>query len=505
MRGTLIDNRYAVLEVLGEGGMARVYLAHDNVLDRDVALKALRGQYAGDEGFVERFRREAKNAAALNHPSIVQVYDQGRAEDGTYYMAMEYVPGGTLKDHIKKEAPLVPDEAARIASRVAEALAVAHGRGIVHRDIKPQNVLLTTSGDAKVADFGIARAVSSKTITETNLVMGTSAYMSPEQVRGDRAGPASDLYSLGVVIYEMLTGEQPYRAGDPIATAMKHLDEPPRHPRDANPAVPEELDALVVKLLAKRPEDRYASAAQLAEDLRQVRGGLPPLAAGSGEGTTAPLYGDPGRTRTAPTVAAPRSTPAGDSGRRRGLFPLTVALLVGVALLGGIAWALSQGPLGQHASGAAERLAVPDVVGLTPEEAQHRLEDAGLELGSRNEAPSDPVRAGVVIEQDPAAGTGAERGTAVDVVVGTGPEPTTLLSPSATPSASPSVSSSATATPSASPSASPAREQGAEEQRKAEGAAKESGKEAKRAPPGGPGEGKASPKSPPKGKEKKEE
>src|SRR3712207_138409 len=173
----------------------------------------------------ERFRREAKNAASLNHPNIVQVYDQGRSESGTYYMAMEYVPGGTLKERIKGEGPLNPGEAAGIASRVAEALAVAHERGIVHRDIKPQNVLLTASGsEAKVADFGIARAVSSRTMTETNLVLGTAAYMSPEQVRGERVGPASDLYSLGVVLYEMLTGNQPYTADAPIATAMKHLD-----------------------------------------------------------------------------------------------------------------------------------------------------------------------------------------------------------------------------------------------------------------------------------------
>jgi serine/threonine-protein kinase len=466
MRGALIDNRYALLETLGEGGMARVYLAHDNVLDRDVALKALREQYADDEEFVERFRREAKSAAALNHPSIVQVYDQGRAEDDTYYMAMEYVPGGTLKDRIKTEGPLNPGEAVGIASRVAEALDVAHGRGIVHRDIKPQNVLLTASGEPKVADFGIARAASSKTITETNLVMGTSAYMSPEQVRGERAGPASDLYSLGVVLYEMLTGEQPYRADDPIATAMKHLDEPPRHPRDANPAVPQELDALVVKLLAKRPGDRYASAAILAEDLRRVRDGLPPLAAGQGVGTTAQLAGDPERTHTAQTVVAPARTP-GARGRRRKLLPLIAALLVGVALLGGIAWALSQGPLGQNASGA-DRVEVPGVVGLTPEEAQSRLEDAGLEIGSRDEAPSDQVGAGAVAEQDPAAGTEAERGTAVAVVVSTGParDPTVSASPSASPSATPSASP--TASPSASPSASPAgNEEAAEEQQKA--------------------------------------
>src|SRR5918992_5662293 len=249
--------------------MAKVYLAHDNVLDRDVALKVLREQHADDGDFVERFRREAKNAASLNHPSVVQIYDQGHAEDGTYYMAMEHMRGGTLKERIAKGGPLAPAEAAGIASQVADALAVAHQRGIVHRDIKPQNVLLTASGEAKVADFGIARVVSARTVTEANLVLGTAAYMSPEQVRSERVGPASDLYSLGVVLYEMLTGELPYRADDPIATAIKHLEEPPPRPREANPAVPRKLDALVVKLLAKRPEDRYASAADLAEDLRR--------------------------------------------------------------------------------------------------------------------------------------------------------------------------------------------------------------------------------------------
>lgn len=338
MQRTVLGDRYTLLEVLGDGGMARVYLAHDNILDRDVALKVLREQYADDESFVERFRREAKSAASLNHPSIVQVYDQGRAqEDGTYYIAMEYVPGGTLKERIQREGLLDHREAARIAARVAEALQTAHARGIVHRDIKPQNVLLTASDEAKVADFGIARAASSKTMTETNLVLGTSAYMSPEQVRGERVGPASDLYSLGVVLYEALTGEQPYRADDPIATAMKHLDEPPPHPGVANPAIPEGLDALVVKLLAKSPEERYASAAALAEDLRRVRDG------------------DAGRTRTAPTVVAMPGRAQGALGRRRRLLPLIAALLVGVALLGGITWTQLQGSSDQVASGTGSR------------------------------------------------------------------------------------------------------------------------------------------------------
>jgi eukaryotic-like serine/threonine-protein kinase len=509
MRGTLIDSRYSVLDILGEGGMARVYLAHDDVLDRNVALKVLREQYAGDDEFVERFRREAKNAAALNHPSIVQVYDQGRAEEGTYYMAMECVPGGTLKELIKQGGSLEPREAAGIASRVAQALDVAHARGIVHRDIKPQNVLLSASGEAKVTDFGIARAASSKTITETNLVFGTSAYMSPEQVRGDRASPASDLYSLGVVLYEMLTGEQPYRADDPIATAMMHVDEPPRHPRDANPAVPKELDALVVKLLAKRPEDRYTSAAALAEDLRRASEGLPLLAGGLGDATTAPH--DQGRTRTAPTTAGrTASVPVPDARRWRGLLSLTAALLAGIALLGGIAWALSQVPLGDNTLGAARSVEVPDVVGSPRDEAQSRIEGAGLELGSEVEAPSDQVAAGVVVEQNPPAGAEAERGTAVNLVISTGPamQLTTSASPSATPSASPSASSSATATPSAAPGgaqeALQAPEEAQTQRQEAIKKPRESADQASKKPPsGGTGEGKGPPKSQP-GKGKKE-
>jgi eukaryotic-like serine/threonine-protein kinase len=280
MQREVIGGRYTLLDVLGAGGMAKVYLAHDSVLDRDVALKVMREEYSDDEGFVERFRREAKNAASLTHPSIVQIYDQGRSEDGSYYIAMEYVPGGTLKERIADEGPLDPGEAAGIASQVAEALRAAHERGIVHRDIKPHNVLMNASGETKVADFGIARAASSRTITETDLMLGTAAYMSPEQIGGERVDSATDLYSLGVVLYEMLTGELPYQADDPIATAMQHLNRPPPHPRDANPAVPEELDALTAKLLAKDPAARYASAAELAEDLRRVRDGLPPLAVG---------------------------------------------------------------------------------------------------------------------------------------------------------------------------------------------------------------------------------
>src|SRR5215207_3973463 len=207
--------------------MAEVFLAHDRILGRDLALKVLKEHYAKDAQFVGRFRREAISAAALNHPNVVQVYDQGRFEDGRYYIAMEHVPGGNLKDRIGRAGPLDPGEAARLASQIAEALRVAHERGMVHRDIKPQNVLLDEAGEAKVADFGIALATSTSSTSGTNQVFGTPSYMSPEQAMGERVGPQSDLYSLGVVIYEMLAGSVPFEAEGPLATAMKHITEPP--------------------------------------------------------------------------------------------------------------------------------------------------------------------------------------------------------------------------------------------------------------------------------------
>jgi serine/threonine protein kinase len=342
MQQITLGERYTLLELLGGGGMAKVYLAHDNDLGRDVALKVLREQFAEEEEFVERFKREAKNAAALNHSNIVQVYDRGRSEDGTYYIAMEYVPGGTLKERIAKEGALEPGEATGVALRVAEALVVAHERGVVHRDIKSQNVLLSASGEAKVTDFGIARAASSKTVTEPNLVLGTVGYMSPEQVSGESVGPASDLYSLGIVLYEMLTGRLPYSAADnPFATAMKHLEDTPRHPREENPRVPEDIDALTAKLLAKRPEDRYSSAASLAEDLRRVRDGLSPLAAGPGEPTTARMPPDVGKTRPIPGSAA-TSRPSGAPASLGQRWALAVPL-GGLAFGHGPAWRTHMG------------------------------------------------------------------------------------------------------------------------------------------------------------------
>jgi eukaryotic-like serine/threonine-protein kinase len=407
MQQTVVNDRYSISRTLGSGGMARVYLAHDEILDRDVALKVLREQFAEDGEFVERFKREAQNAAALSHPNIVQVYDRGKARDDVSYIAMEYVPGGTLKERISWSGPLDPGVAASIALQIAEALNAAHERGVVHRDIKPQNVLLTATGDAKVADFGIARAASATTISQRSVVLGTASYMSPEQAMGEPVGPASDLYSLGVVLYEMLTGELPYTAESPVAVSMKHVNEPPRPPKEVNPRIPEGVNALVVKLLAKDPEDRYAGATELVEDLRRVRDGLPPVAADPAVGVT--------RVRTQATRPLPATR-----GSMPWILAATLALLI---LLGGVGWALSQGDW----DSTREKIgrAVPDVEGLTEEQAQRKLTASGFEVEAQPRQ-SSAADVGKVLAQSPAAGKRVENGSRVTIEVGEGP-PTTRV------------------------------------------------------------------------------
>ena len=316
--------------------MAKVYRAHDEVLCRDVALKVLREHYAEDEGFVLRFRREARNAAALSHPNIVPIYDLGRSEDGTYYMAMEYVSGGTLKERIIGRGPFEPRIASLMALQIAEALAIAHEKGVIHRDIKPQNVLITEKCDLKVADFGIARAASATILTQTGFVLGTANYMSPEQTMGEEVDARSDLYSLGVVLYEMLTGEVPYRADTPVAIAMKHVSEPPRAPREADPEVPEEISALVVKLLAKKPEDRYRDSATLVEDLQRVTDGLPPalsnVAGSNGK------KGDDGHVAAAAHTKGLGGVDNSKRRRKKMLLPIFALSAVMVLLLGVVGW-----------------------------------------------------------------------------------------------------------------------------------------------------------------------
>ena len=335
MLGEISGGRYVLSELLGSGGMAEVFLAHDRILGRDLALKVLREDYANDAAFVSRFRREAVSAAALNHSHVVQVYDQGRSEDGRLYIAMEHVPGGSLKDLITRRGALEPAEAARLASQVAEALGAAHERGIVHRDIKPQNVLIDEAGEAKVADFGIASAASSTSTYGTELLFGTASYMSPEQAMGERVGPASDLYSLGVVLYEMLTGTLPFEAEGALATALKHVTDQPIPPRERDPRVPEAMEALVMGLLAKDPEDRCGNAFELAEDLRKAREGLPLVLAGAARypATAQEFASTGGGAHLGSSQSAPT--------RRRPVAIGLVALAALMALLGAFGWDLT--------------------------------------------------------------------------------------------------------------------------------------------------------------------
>src|SRR5215211_823026 len=287
MARNLIDQRYELRTLVGSGGMADVYLAGDEVLGREVALKLLKERYAEDEEFVERFKREARSAAALSSPYIVPIFDWGETEDGTYYITMEYLPGGTLKERIMATGALRPQAATEVALQVAKALKAAHALGIVHRDIKPRNILVSDSNHTKVADFGIARAVEATTISHTGDILGSAKYMSPEQAAGEQAGPASDLYSLGVVLYEMLTGRVPFEIETPADVPIRHALAPPRRPKEVNPEVPEGLDAITMRLLATNPEGRYGSADELIEELQRVRSDIPSAPRSSTNGSSA--------------------------------------------------------------------------------------------------------------------------------------------------------------------------------------------------------------------------
>ena len=302
MQATLIDGRYFVVGLLGRGGMGEVYLARDEVSGYDVALKILKTEYASLEEFRKRMGREAESAASLSNPNIVRVFDRGESEDGLPYIVMEHMKGGTLAERLRWERSLAWREAATIATQVALALAKAHRCGVVHRDIKPHNVFLTgepltAAGSVKVGDFGIARGAAASTLTETSMILGTARYLSPEQAKGEPAGPESDLYSLGITLYQMLCGKVPFEAQSPLAIAMKHVSEVASSPKEMNPDVPEDLAAATLLLLSKDPQARYGGdALALAEDLQRVCRGQKPRYRGvvsSAESPTEPLVTPP--------------------------------------------------------------------------------------------------------------------------------------------------------------------------------------------------------------------
>jgi beta-lactam-binding protein with PASTA domain/tRNA A-37 threonylcarbamoyl transferase component Bud32 len=436
---TLFDGRYRIVRKLGSGGMANVYLAEDEDLGRRVAIKILNDRYANDDLFIERFRREAKSAAALSHPNIVSVYDRGEAE-GTYYIAMEVIEGRSLKELIMTRGPLPIAQALAYTHEILEALRFAHRHGIIHRDIKPHNILIGER--LKVTDFGIARAGASQ-MTEAGSIMGTAQYLSPEQARGAPVTASSDLYSAAIVLYEMLTGKVPFTGDSAIEIAMKHLNDPPKPPSKIRPEIPEELDAVVLRALAKNPEDRYQTAEEFSEDLHRVEAGLP-LAPETSEAATAllagaALMGDGGSTEVlagtaATTVGGPsppttrRPPPYGPGyydeppkKRRRWAPWLLVLLLLAAAGIAG--WYVFSQIQDQLA--ANEPVAVPNVEGLKEEAAVTLIENAGLEPEVQRAANADAEK-DRVFDQNPDPGTRIQKGDRVTLLVSTGPPKTSV-------------------------------------------------------------------------------
>ena len=406
--------RYAVIEKIGSGGMAEVFRARDELLGRDVAVKVLSERLSTDSQFVERFRREAQSAANLNHPNIVSLYDYG-SDEGTNFIVMEFIDGQPLSEVIADQGPLMPERAAEIAHDVATALERAHASGLVHRDIKPGNIMVTKSGETKVTDFGIARALDAdQSMTQTGMVMGTAAYLSPEQAQGNPVDARSDIYSLGCVLYEMLSGGSPFSGDTPLAIAYKHVREHARPPSALNPDVPAALDAIAMKALAKNPDNRYSSAAEMAEDLDRFLKGQKVHAT--------PLLG--GETRVATAVGGGtqvlgRTEAIGDDREpesRAGWYALLAVVLL--ALFGLLAWWLATSVFG------GDPVKVPNLVGLTVNEARDRLDGLNLVADVDEDFSNKPDDE--VIGQDPERGTTIEEGDTVTLVVSKGSRKVTV-------------------------------------------------------------------------------
>jgi serine/threonine-protein kinase len=425
--GRTFDTRYVIERKLGSGGMADVYLAEDQELGRRVALKLLDDRHASDEQFVERFRREAQSAAGLNHPSIVSIFDRGYAE-GTYYIAMEFLDGRTLKELLVKNGPTPVPIAIDYARQILGALSFAHRHGIVHRDIKPHNIVVGSDGRLKVTDFGIARSGASQ-MTEAGSIVGTAQYLSPEQARGAPVDPRSDLYSLGIVLYEMLTGKVPFTGETPVEIAMKHLSQVPDPPSKLRPNIPHDLDAIVMRALAKDPEQRYASAEEMDADLARVARGvavsretedaMTQVLAGAGIASAQTMVQRP-RTTVAPPPAPPAYRAPGSYYEEpppgRSVWPWLLAL--GLIIAGGIGgWFLYTKIQDQLNSN--KPVAVPDVLLLQKDLAKLKVEQAGL-VAQIVRGPSDDVPPGQVAKEDPPGGTKIGKGSTVTLTVSTG-------------------------------------------------------------------------------------
>src|SRR5215207_659631 len=419
---TLFDGRYRIVRKLGTGGMANVYLAEDEVLGRRVAIKILNDRHAGDGQFVERFRREAKNAASLSHPNIVSIYDRGEAE-GTYYIAMEYLDGRSLKELIVARGPAPIHIAVDYARQILTAIRFAHRHGIVHRDIKPHNVLVDGEGRLKVTDFGIARAGVSQ-MTEAGSIIGTAQYLSPEQARGAPVDQTSDLYSVGVVLYELLTGVVPFSGDTPVEIAMKHLSDPPRPPSVERSDIPPDLDMIVLRALAKDPDDRFQTAEEMDAELERVSRGAGVTTA-TADAATAVLSGGALAAAQTSIIPPPRPPAATRPGyryaepppRRRPVWPWLLALLL--VVMAGVAGWYAFGQI-QDSLGGGSTASVPFVVAQREDLAVNNILEKGPKVNVDRE-PHETVKEGDVFEQSPDGGVRMDKGETVEIKVSAGP------------------------------------------------------------------------------------
>lgn len=438
MIGRVFNNRYQITERIGIGGMAEVYRAQDNVLGRLVAVKVMLPQYAADPNFTQRFKQEAAAAANLQSPYIVNVYDWGQ-DEGTYYIVMEFVRGSDLKTAIIERGAINQRKVAEIGAQVCQALSVAHGLDIIHRDIKPQNIMVQPDGNVKVMDFGIARAKNS-VMTQTSSVLGTAHYISPEQAQGKDLTATSDIYSLGIVLYESATGRLPFDGPDAVSVAMKQVNDLPVPPREINPDIDPSLEAIIMKAIAKNPAERFATAKDMRLALNDylagrpvnlgegftsaetvVMGGVvPPVGVADG---TAVMPAMGGVNPASPTSAQRSYNANNTSGKKNN--KKTIAIVIGIiaalAVVGGIAFALMSG-----GGDDKDKIAVPSVVGQTVDEATAAIEEAGFELGKVEESFDDKVESGKVISQDPKGDSKQAKGTKINLTVSKGVQEITV-------------------------------------------------------------------------------
>ena len=414
----MLGGRYRVERELGRGGMAKVYRGEDTVLGRTVAIKILAPQYADDPNFVTRFRREAQAAARLSNQNLVSVFDTG-SDDGVHYIVMEFVEGKTLADYLSGGGRIMPERAIDIATDVCRALEAAHAQGVIHRDIKPGNIMLDQRGDVKVTDFGIARVTTNETVAQTAAVLGTASYLSPEQAQGQPVDARSDLYSLGCVLFEMVTGRPPFQGDSPVAVASKQVLEQPPSPSKLNPDVSPDLDAVILRAMAKNPANRYQSAEEMRADLDRVRRGLPVEA-------TPLLPAEPGTTQviqrqpSAQTAVLPPMGP--EPPRSRWWIPVLVTLLI-LGILAAVLFVLARSLLEDDGD---DLVAVPDVTGMRFSAARAVLEDRGFVVVDpplSEPAEDHPDEApGTVIAQDPPAEEEVAEGTEITLTIVARPE-----------------------------------------------------------------------------------